>query len=217
MRRTVPPSIEVGLQSGEADEVEPVVAEVVDVAVGHQQHLGRGELLDELGVVADEDDRARPVAERVGDGLARLAGRGCWSARRAAAGCCARPSASPAPAWSSRRPTACRPPGTPSRRDSPNMPSRPRSWVSVSSTPGGTSSRMLSSSDSSDAQVVVLLGVVPDVDVVAEVERRRDRPSVSPARMRSRLVLPAPLRPSTSRRSPRPRSKSTSSNTGGPP
>ena len=38
--------------SGEADEVEPVVAEVVDLAVGHQQHLGGSELLDELAMFA---------------------------------------------------------------------------------------------------------------------------------------------------------------------
>src|SRR5688572_31438659 len=44
----------------QADEFQPVVAEVVDVAVGHQQHLGRCELRDELGVVADEHDRALP-------------------------------------------------------------------------------------------------------------------------------------------------------------
>src|SRR5688500_3157417 len=58
------------LRSGEVDELEPVLAEVVDVAVGHQQHIGRLQLLDELGVVADEDDAALPTGERIGNRLA---------------------------------------------------------------------------------------------------------------------------------------------------
>src|SRR5690349_3060464 len=43
--------------SGQRDELQPVLGEVVDLAVGHQQDLVRGELLDELRVVADEHDR----------------------------------------------------------------------------------------------------------------------------------------------------------------
>ncbi len=57
-------------RSAHGDEVEPVVGEVVDVAVGHQEHLGGCELADEVLVVADQDDRPRPVDEGVGDGLA---------------------------------------------------------------------------------------------------------------------------------------------------
>ena len=41
--------------------------------------------------------------------------------------------------------------------------------------------------------------------------------SVAPARMRNSEVFPAPFKPSTSNRSPRPKSNDTSSNTGGPP
>ena len=63
----------------------------------------------------------------------------------------------------------------------------------------------------------MLLRVVARPAPRARSGSRRGWPSVSPARMRSRLVLPAPFRPSTSRRSPRPRSNDTSSNTGGPP
>src|ERR1700712_5628293 len=54
------------MRSGQGDKLQPVRREVVDVAVRHQQHLRRLQLLDELGVVADEDDRALPVAERIG-------------------------------------------------------------------------------------------------------------------------------------------------------
>ena len=158
-------------QSSQRHEVEPVPVEVVDLAVGHQQHLRRLQLLDELGVVADEDDRALPLRQARRRRTGGSAGRGCWSARRAAAGCCARPSASPAPAWSSRRRDSVPASWNTFSPDSPNMPSSPRSWVSVRITPGGTAARMLSSSERSVAQVVVLLRVVADGDVVAEVER----------------------------------------------
>ena len=55
--------------------------------------------------------------------------------------------------------------------ESPNMPSSPRSSVSVSVMPAGTSSRRFVSSVSVRPQVVVLLGVVAGDDLVAELER----------------------------------------------
>src|SRR5689334_12977292 len=57
--------------SGEFDEVGEVVRPVVEDAVGHEQHPVRGELGDELNVVAHDHHRALPVAQRGADGGAR--------------------------------------------------------------------------------------------------------------------------------------------------
>ena len=60
---------------------------------------------------------------------------------------------------------------------------------------------------------LVLLRVVAERHLVAERDRRRDRPRARRRASRSNVVLPAPLSPSTSSRSPRPTSNVTSSNT----
>ena len=62
--RTVQPVRDLSLGLRQRDELQPVLVEVVDLAVGHQQHLGRPQLFDELGVVADEHDRALPRLQR---------------------------------------------------------------------------------------------------------------------------------------------------------
>ncbi len=55
-------------QLGELDEVEVVVGPEVQRALRHHQDLVGREVADEVGVVAHEHDRARPVPQALGDG-----------------------------------------------------------------------------------------------------------------------------------------------------
>ena len=76
-----------------------------------------------------------------------------------------------------------------------------------------TLSSICSRAHATGIELLVLLGEVPERDVVA---RPPPCPAVgawTPARHRSRLLLPAPLRPITTTRSPRPTTKSTSRRT----
>ena len=164
---------------------------MVERALGHEQHPLRRERLHELGVVADEHHGARPAASALATRRA-TAGRGCWSARRAAAGCAGRRPVGPRASLVFSPPDSVPASWKRDVADRPNMPSSARSSRSVGI-------RLLAHVlEHGDAGVdpLVLLRVVARRHAMPQSERRPASGSVWPARMRSRLVLPAPLSPS---------------------
>ena len=116
-----------------------IVALVGNAAAAVELEDPAGDVVEEVAVVGDDQDRARIVAQMAFEPAHRSRRRDGWSARRAAAGRAARAAAGTAPRGAARRPRACRRRRRPAGSAARPSPGRPGnrgptgSWLSISS------------------------------------------------------------------------------------
>ena len=178
--------------------------------LGHRGGLSSSDpvdadVLEERRVVADHEQRAAVGRERRRPGRRTTRGRGCWSARRAAAAAArGRPAAArPASRGTARRRTAsptCRSAAAPRNRNR-------ASWARTGfgSTPGARSATLSKTVRSSSSRSSRWGSSAIGTWVLTEP----DRGGTVPAIVSSSVVLPAPFGPTTATRSGPRRSSST--------